>query len=289
MPVSAVTEPMVAAKRVRLMAGPAFASLVVTLLVLNLSLGDKPIDTRSRIGYSIDDPQFVRAIGSVLAALRRRVETSIGLGSAARSRGIAVVVAALIGLRGGREIARRNDFVCTTERCKAVGGRAAALRCGSRRCAPTALRCSWPGGERRTRPRTGGNSLRELPVLGARTRCARRIAFGRCATPEPLRPSAPQRHFAARPPTVLRAAPSGSKTCASRRSVATRTAVANRRFTQRCGWAAGAAPLRRRAAQRSGGSPAHRAGPARGAYGPAPPGAKLPSSGLRMVRSTTRQ
>ena len=43
-----------------------------------------------------------------------------------------------------------------------------------------------------------------------------------------------------------------------------------RRFSQRCGWAAGAAPLRRRAAQCSGGSPARSAGPARSVYGPAP-------------------
>src|SRR6476646_7836041 len=92
---------------------------------------------------------------------------------------------------------------------KALGGRAATLRCGGRRFAETPLRAkalasalafarrktvrrdglssglsaSVPGGERRTRPRTGGISLRELPVLGARTGCARRIALRRCATP----------------------------------------------------------------------------------------------------------
>ena len=50
----------------------------------------------------------------------------------------------------------------------------------------------------------------------------------------------------------------------------TRRRELHRRFTQRRGWAAGAAPLRRRAAQRSGGSPARSAGPARSLYGPAP-------------------
>jgi hypothetical protein len=37
---------MVASKRLLLVAGTAFATLVATLVVLNLSLGDKPIDTR---------------------------------------------------------------------------------------------------------------------------------------------------------------------------------------------------------------------------------------------------
>src|SRR5512143_658240 len=67
MPVRAVTRPMVAAKRLLLIAASVSASLVATLVVLNLSLGNKPIDERLRIGYSIDDPQFVRAIGSVLS------------------------------------------------------------------------------------------------------------------------------------------------------------------------------------------------------------------------------
>jgi len=58
-----------------------------------------------------------------------------------------------------------------SERCKAVGGRAAALRCGGRRCAPTPLRCSGPGGERRTRPRMAGISLSRA----AYARCSDRL------------------------------------------------------------------------------------------------------------------
>ena len=120
--------------------------------------------------------------------------------------------------------------------CKAVGGRAAALRCGGRRCAPTRPRgARVPGGARRTRPRTGGISLRELPVLGAQTGCARRIAFWRCATPAPLRSSAPQRRSAARPPTALRAPPSGSKTSATDTLVAIRRSLARRAARSRRG------------------------------------------------------
>jgi len=58
---------MVAAKRLLLIAASVSASLVATLLVLNLSLGNKLIEKRPRIGYSIDDPPFLRAIGSVLS------------------------------------------------------------------------------------------------------------------------------------------------------------------------------------------------------------------------------
>ena len=87
---------------------------------------------------------------------------------------------------------------------KAAGGRPSVLHCGGRREAPTALRCSVPGGERRTRPRTGGILLRRLPVLGAQTGCARRLALRRCATPKPLRSSAPQRRTPGHPPTALR-------------------------------------------------------------------------------------
>ena len=67
MPLWAVTRPMVAAKRLLLIAASVSASLVATLLVLDLSLGNRLIDKRPRIGYSIDDPQFLRAIGSVLS------------------------------------------------------------------------------------------------------------------------------------------------------------------------------------------------------------------------------
>jgi len=59
---------MVAAKRLLLVAGTAFATLVATLVVLNLSLGDKPIDTRLGHRYSTADPQFVRATHFVLKA-----------------------------------------------------------------------------------------------------------------------------------------------------------------------------------------------------------------------------
>ena len=154
---------------------------------------------------------------------------------------------------------------------KAVGGRAAALRCGGRPFGPTALRCSVPGGERRTRPRMAGISLRELPVLGARTGCARRIALGRCATPVPLRSSAPQRRFAARPPTALPAAPSGSKASATSQFTATRRAVASCTAGSRRG--AGGRRVRRLcgAEQRSAAGAVRRAAPdRRERYGPAP-------------------
>ena len=84
-----------------------------------------------------------------------------------------------------------------------AGGRArfTAAVVAARRL-PSGARC--PGGERRTRPRTGGILLRRLPVLGAQTGCARRLALRRCATPEPLRSSAPQRRTPGHPPTTLR-------------------------------------------------------------------------------------
>ena len=125
------------------------------------------------------------------------------------------------------------------------------------------LRCSVPGGERRTRPRTAGISLRELPVLGAQTGCARRIALRRCATPVPLRSSAPQRRSAARPPTALPAPPSGVTRSASRRHVAVRRAVASCTVGSRRG--AGGWRLRRLcgAEQRSAAGAVRRAAPDR--------------------------
>jgi len=84
-----------------------------------------------------------------------------------------------------------------------AGGRArfTAAVVAARRL-PSGARC--PGGERRTRPRTGGILLRRLPVLGAQTGYARPLALRRCATPEPLRSSAPQRRTPGHPPTALR-------------------------------------------------------------------------------------
>ena len=67
-PVFPMSEPMVASKRLFLIAGTAFATLGTTLVVLNLSLGDKPIDTRLGHRYATSDPQFVRAMESVLGA-----------------------------------------------------------------------------------------------------------------------------------------------------------------------------------------------------------------------------
>ncbi len=94
--------------------------------------------------------------------------------------------------------------VVRVERRKALGAWPGVLRCSGRRAAPTDLRCSVLGGERRTRPRTGGILLRRLPVLGAQTGYARPLALRRCATPEPLRSSAPQRRTPGHPPTALR-------------------------------------------------------------------------------------
>ena len=76
--------------------------------------------------------------------------------------------------------------VVRVERRKALGAWPGVLRCSGRRAAPTALRCSVLGGERRTRPRTGGILLRRLPVLGAQTGYARPLALRRCATPRAL-------------------------------------------------------------------------------------------------------
>ena len=58
---------MVSAKRSLVIFGTAIASVVVALLVLNLTLGNEPIDTRLKIDYAIDDPQFLRTAGSVLS------------------------------------------------------------------------------------------------------------------------------------------------------------------------------------------------------------------------------
>ncbi|MEP7274952.1 MAG: phospholipase D-like domain-containing protein [Betaproteobacteria bacterium] len=48
------------------MAATAIASLLATLVVLNLSLGNKPIDTPPARVFSVADPQFQRFMGSVL-------------------------------------------------------------------------------------------------------------------------------------------------------------------------------------------------------------------------------
>ena len=96
---------------------------------------------------------------------------------------------------GGRRAAR------STER-KAVGGQPSALHCGGRRCASTALRCSVPGGERRTRP-PGRHLAARLP-----SRCSDRLRsthrLRRSRNPVALRSSAPQRRAAGRPPAALR-------------------------------------------------------------------------------------
>jgi len=102
------------------------------------------------------------------------------------------------------------------ERGKATAGCRALLRCGGRRCASTALRCSQRAGERRTRPRADGISLRELPTLGAQTGGARRLALRRSDAP----PTAPLLAAAeAQRPTPDRGFAGSSELCIDEHSV----------------------------------------------------------------------
>lgn len=55
-----------ALKRTFFIALTVVATLFVALLILNLSLGDKQIDTRLARLYPVDDPQFTRAMSHVL-------------------------------------------------------------------------------------------------------------------------------------------------------------------------------------------------------------------------------
>ena len=128
-----------------------------------------------------------------------------------------------------------------------MGGRAAALRCGDRPFGPIPLRCSCPGGERRTRPRMAGISL----TRAAYARCSGRLRSTHRL--EAMRnPRAPALLGAAE---ALRRSPAhglaGTTEQRDEEPDPTRRRELRRRFSQRCGWAAGAAPLRRRAAQRS--------------------------------------
>jgi hypothetical protein len=152
---------------------------------------------------------------------------------------------------------------------KAVGGWPAALRCGGRRFASTALRCSVSAGERRTRPRTGGTRLRRTPVLGARTTALDASPHGDAQTREALRSSAPQRRAAGQPPTALRGTivrpyeerntNCGGQTHDRTDGIACRAGPVQRArwgarwLTQRRGRLAGFAPLRRRGAEVFGG------------------------------------
>ena len=105
MPLWAVTRPMVAAKRLLLIAASVSASLVATLLVLNLSLGNRLIDKRPRIGYSIDDPQFLRAIGALAAARRRqRVRALLN--------GDETFPATLDAIRGAQRTITLETYIC---------------------------------------------------------------------------------------------------------------------------------------------------------------------------------
>ena len=90
---------------------------------------------------------------------------------------------------------RSSSASRVARRRKAAGGRASALQCGGRRFAATSLRCSVPGGERRTRP------YARCAVNGAQTTSLDRACGA--ATPEPLRSSAPHRCAATHPPATL--------------------------------------------------------------------------------------
>jgi hypothetical protein len=110
------------------------------------------------------------------------------------------------------------------ERAKSwAGGRRASLR--GRRCASTALRCSGH--------RDFDNSA------PSRAQTLRSTSLAAMRQPRVLRSSAPQRRTAGHPPTTLR-------------RITWVPTEHPPRLTQRCGWAAGAAPLRRRAAQARG-------------------------------------
>ncbi|MGE5794885.1 MAG: phospholipase D-like domain-containing protein [Bacteroidota bacterium] len=53
-------------KLAAIIAGTIAATLAIAFLVMNLSLGDKQIDWRTRHLYAVDDPQFLRTMGVML-------------------------------------------------------------------------------------------------------------------------------------------------------------------------------------------------------------------------------
>ena len=175
-------------------------------------------------------------MGQVLPALRLRCLLQVEI--AVRGAVLDAVLDAMPGfVRGAVRRAVRYAV-----RCKGASGWAAALQCGGLRFAATSLRCSGPGGERRARP------YARCAVTGAQT-TSLDLAFG-SAPPEPLRSSAPHRRAAAHPLAPLQ---STLVLCEEHRSGhcgSYQPKQRHRRLSQSRGRAAGAAPLRRRAAQR---------------------------------------
>ena len=128
-------------------------------------------------------------MGQVLPALRLRCLLRVEI--AVRGAVLDAVLDAMPGfVRGAVRRAVRYSV-----RCKGASGWAAALHCGGLRFAATSLRCSGPGGERRTRP------YARCAVNGAQTTSLDRVCGA--ATPEPLRSSAPHKCAATHPPATL--------------------------------------------------------------------------------------
>ena len=182
----------------------------------------------------------------------------------------------------GEPSMRERCCGCRGDRAgKAVGGRAAALRCGGRRCAPTALRCSRRGATSTTRPWVQG--LRHVEVVAEYR-----------SNPAALRSSAPQRRSAARPPTALqqhRAARRGAPRARSLRLDALSRAAPSVPAEVRVGGGCGASAAPSSAAQRGESGAQRRTGEKRLWAGPVQgpePNASQPPRGASSAGQPAR-
>ena len=130
---------------------------------------------------------------------------------------------------------------------RGAGGRRVQLRCGGRRFAPAALRCSLRG--------AAAMHSAPAPGRGRPINASRRSGAARRTAPAALRCSAPQRRSTRRPPAPLREPTVQSATALRVATCAARGARlrAARCWRQGRGRASGEAPLRRRGAQGPGG------------------------------------
>ena len=130
---------------------------------------------------------------------------------------------------------------------RGTGGRRLRLRCGGPRVARTALRGSLRG--------AAAMPSAPAPGRGRPIKASRRSGATRRTAPAALRCSAPQRRRKRHPPAPLRE-PAAQLATVRRVALSRLVALALRRAAQWClqgrGRASGGAPLRRRAAQRSG-------------------------------------
>ena len=62
---------MTTGKKAAIVFSTVVATALVAILVINLAMGDKEIDKQVKSLYTVDDPQFVRTMGSMLGPFLR--------------------------------------------------------------------------------------------------------------------------------------------------------------------------------------------------------------------------